>query len=446
MRCARPFPERSPVRHFLLGRTLFVWLGAAALPYAHTSPAHGHQLCVGDCNADGAVTIDEIVRGVDIALGNSRVIGCPAFDPDNSDTVSVAELVAAVYAALTACPPLPPSPTPTTNSTPTHTCTAGFNPPPGCQHEGPTFTPTVTATPERGSTATPTPSVFWESLAPLPQRRQEVGVAELDGRIYVVGGFNDAGQVVDTVESYDPSTDAWLTAAPLPRPLHHVTAAAVGGRLYAIGGLRTLAFTAVGSLYAYDPATDAWQSRATLPRARGAAAAAVIDGLIYVAGGLRGVSIADFAVYSPGSNSWTVLDPVPTARDHLGAAAINGTFYAVGGRAGGHLFNVLEAYDPLSASWTTRQPMPTARGGLAVAALGGHLFTFGGEGNPQNPLGTFPQTETYDPSTNRWEMLPDMPTPRHGTAAAAYGDRIFVPGGATLQGFGASAANEALRP
>ena len=35
-----------------------------------------------------------------------------------------------------------------------------------------------------------------------------------------------------------------------------------------------------------------------------------------------------------------------------------------------------------------------------------------------------------------------MPSPRHGIGAAVVGDRIFVPGGATVQGFGASGAHE----
>jgi N-acetylneuraminic acid mutarotase len=136
---------------------------------------------------------------------------------------------------------------------------------------------------------------------------------------------------------------------------------------------------------------------------------------------------------------------MPTGRDHLAAAAIDGIFYAVGGRAGA-LFDVLEAYDPASRAWTPLAPMPTARGGLAGTAFAGRLFTFGGEGNPVDPNGIFAQVEVYDPGSNTWDALPDMLTPRHGMGAAVSGKRIFVPGGATVAGFDASAANEALLP
>jgi N-acetylneuraminic acid mutarotase len=210
--------------------------------------------------------------------------------------------------------------------------------------------------------------------------------------------------------------------------------------------LRGGAFTAVDLVFAYDPTRNVWEDRTPLPQARGAGAAAVIDGLIYVAGGVRGgQSVGDFAVFDPAMNAWTELPAMPTERDHLAAAAIDGLFYAFGGRFG-QLFDALEAYNPQSRQWTTLAPMPTARGGLAGAALGGRLFAFGGEGNSADPNGIFPQTEVYDPAANMWGALPDLPTPRHGMGAAAFGDRIYVPGGGTVAGFGASAANEALRP
>jgi len=36
--------------------------------------------CVGDCDASGAITVDELVRGVSIALGTLPLDQCPRFD------------------------------------------------------------------------------------------------------------------------------------------------------------------------------------------------------------------------------------------------------------------------------------------------------------------------------------------------------------------------------
>ena len=70
----------------------------------------------------------------------------------------------------------------------------------------------------------------------MPTPRAEVAVAELDGLLYVVGGFDQVGAPTATVEVYDPATDTRMAAAPLPRPRHHAAAAGLGGRLYVIGG------------------------------------------------------------------------------------------------------------------------------------------------------------------------------------------------------------------
>jgi YVTN family beta-propeller protein len=59
--------------------------------------------CAGDCNADDMVGINELIVGVNIALGNSAVSACPAFDRDANGQVAINELITAVNAALFGC-------------------------------------------------------------------------------------------------------------------------------------------------------------------------------------------------------------------------------------------------------------------------------------------------------------------------------------------------------
>ncbi len=56
----------------------------------------------------------------------------------------------------------------------------------------------------------------------------------------------------------------------------------------------------------------------------------------------------------------------------------------------------------------------------------------------------FAEVEAYHAETDSWTSLAPMPTPRHGVGAAVVGDRIFLPGGATVQGFGATGVTEAI--
>lgn len=54
----------------------------------------------GDCNGDGVVQINELILGVNIALGNLPLTDCPAFDTNHDGRVTIDELIAAVNAAL----------------------------------------------------------------------------------------------------------------------------------------------------------------------------------------------------------------------------------------------------------------------------------------------------------------------------------------------------------
>src|SRR5262249_38553836 len=54
----------------------------------------------GDCNGDGQVTIDELILGVNIALGTEPISACPAFDTHGDGQGWIDEPIAAVNVAL----------------------------------------------------------------------------------------------------------------------------------------------------------------------------------------------------------------------------------------------------------------------------------------------------------------------------------------------------------
>jgi cysteine-rich repeat protein len=73
--------------------------------------------CAGDCNGDGTVAINELIIGVNIALGSAPVSNCPSFDVSGDGTVAINELITAVNNALNGCTAVSPTPTATpTNS------------------------------------------------------------------------------------------------------------------------------------------------------------------------------------------------------------------------------------------------------------------------------------------------------------------------------------------
>ncbi|MEO8604397.1 MAG: hypothetical protein ABI629_17625 [bacterium] len=59
--------------------------------------------CVGDCDGNTEVGINELIIGVNIALGASPVADCPSFDENGDGEVSIAELIKGVNNALNGC-------------------------------------------------------------------------------------------------------------------------------------------------------------------------------------------------------------------------------------------------------------------------------------------------------------------------------------------------------
>ncbi len=67
-------------------------------------PSTASATCTGDCNGGGAVTIDELITAVDVALGRRSPSACAGLDDDSNTALRA--LVTAVGNAIDGCPPL----------------------------------------------------------------------------------------------------------------------------------------------------------------------------------------------------------------------------------------------------------------------------------------------------------------------------------------------------
>src|SRR5258705_377820 len=106
----------------------------------------------------------------------------------------------------------------------------------------------------------------WTTAAPMPTARGGLGVGEVNGVFYAVGGYSSLGGYAPAVEAYDPATDTWTSKTPMPTARYGVGVGVVNGVLYAVGG--HLSGTTLATVEAYDPATDTWTTKAPMPTPR----------------------------------------------------------------------------------------------------------------------------------------------------------------------------------
>lgn len=296
----------------------------------------------------------------------------------------------------------------------------------------------------------------WSKLASFPDSSEEVYGISSGGKLYVFGGIAPGWTPKGLVYEYDSDSDSWTKKKDMPVFSHHLGVAELNGKIYVMGGFTKpksgpTAWIPIDNAWEYDPANDSWKALAPLPTKRGSPVATVVNGKIYVIGGATTNEGAKEAgihparphrvvgtneVYDPSTNSWETRRPMPTPRNHAAIGVVNGKIYVIGGRIGNAFIgraansDVVEGYDPQTDQWgPTLSRMPTARSALSWGTYKGKIYVAGGELQTAQMAAAFRAVEAFDPATNSWSVLPPLQFPRHGAAGAMIGNRLHVVSG-----------------
>jgi non-specific serine/threonine protein kinase len=271
----------------------------------------------------------------------------------------------------------------------------------------------------------------WRPVQDAPTTRQQAASVVSGGRIWVLGGLKGTGTATATkkVQTYDPAIDTWSGGPELPDRLHHAMAVELDGEIVVIGGWvpRGSNLTAQTSSAVYALRDGEWTELPSLNTPRAAGAAAVVGDEIVVVGGQNdGELVASTEIFD--GESWREGAAISTPREHLGAASDGSYVYAVGGRklSSDRNSGALERYDPSADRWERLPSMPTATGSVAATIIGEHLVVVGGE----ETTGVLDHVQAFDLGSEEWSELPPIPEPVHGMSIGAVADTLYVLGGA----------------
>lgn len=157
----------------------------------------------------------------------------------------------------------------------------------------------------------------WWSLPLLCGKRAHCAVSNLMNKVFVVGGVDGEGQVLDTVEFWTLSCNAssWQTV-PLPMSTPRWGCATVGmsrqGLLVVIGG-RNAEWQSLTSVEAYSIEQRRWKAFQSLATPRfGCTAVAIGPSRIMIMGGYDGTNfLSSCRVYDMEEDEWTDLPSMP---------------------------------------------------------------------------------------------------------------------------------------
>jgi len=100
--------------------------------------------------------------------------------------------------------------------------------------------------------------------------------------------------------------------------------------------------------------------------------------------------------------------------------------YAIGGGFNHPADSTVYAYDPKTDTWTQMDDMPTPRAGLSTCVVDGTIYAIGGR---IIVWGFLSAVEAYDPVTNTWMTKTDMPTGRSWVSSSTVDGKIYAIGG-----------------
>ena len=272
----------------------------------------------------------------------------------------------------------------------------------------------------------------WMEGPPMIEPRRDAAVAVLDGDVYVIGGADNGGTLLGTVERLGDG-GAWTPVASLRDARYLAAAAVYEGRIVLMGGNED-GGEATDDVEVYVPAEDDWESFQHLDQARQGLGAVVMKGKLYALGGATetGTLLTTCEYYEANLDQWYaytnwVVDP---RRAGFGIVAVGDVAYLAGGFGPFGPLNLVERYT-VEGGTEILSPMTQARGKLALTTDGQALYAIGGIGADNEALDL---VERYDFERAVWETIAPLNTPRIAATAAYADGMIYVAGGIDDEG------------
>ncbi|KAK3600706.1 hypothetical protein CHS0354_011388 [Potamilus streckersoni] len=209
----------------------------------------------------------------------------------------------------------------------------------------------------------------WVILPRLGTARMQHCVQSLFGMVYAIGGVDDLGKVVSSVECYSILNRKWFYVNPMFTARKAASAGVLKGKLLVAGGIGESnvipsIVPVLNCVELFDPRTNSWTKLNNLRFPRCYTNIVNVQGRIYICGGatrsfncknsvLNSVSSID--MYEAKTDHWSLVTNMVVPRHSAGAAVIGDRIYILGGMSSPNnlLLQSVECYDTVRGVWLT---------------------------------------------------------------------------------------------
>jgi N-acetylneuraminic acid mutarotase len=301
----------------------------------------------------------------------------------------------------------------------------------------------------------------WTRKADEISQRAECNNVLYRNKLYVFSGFGNNPIIEKTNEVYDIATNKWsrIASFPVGKEVTHQGVLLVDDEIWIIGGRAIGAYGPASSkVLIYHITTNSWTDGPELidpsngkAFPMGAGGYVLLGRTIHVFGGFGPTMCVDQATvhltldvdkYRADKNTTTwenKLAPLPIPRNHISYVVLAGRIYVFGGQflhdCGAADQKYCHVYDPITDKWTRLAdlPVPRSHAEAATFAVDGKMFLVGGQGKDNITQNTVYQYTPQAPTgPGYWSLLSayKLPGSYLGLSSKIAGKSFIITNGA----------------
>lgn len=230
----------------------------------------------------------------------------------------------------------------------------------------------------------------WKIMKSRTTFVKDAAIAVMSKKLYVIGGCNGIGRLLDAVQVFDTESDSWSFTESFPTKISQAAVAVCAGKIYVFGG-KTDDDESTKYVYCYSPETT-WKYVDKMYQARRAACAVTLNDCVYILGGYDGKkTLNSVEMYNPVKGEWKKISSLGTEAGCYKATSNTNRIYIYGGQ-------YVQFYDDCLKEWDKICDMRKQNiECMSILAFEGKLYIIGGK------LGADEKhVYIYDLDTDKW--------------------------------------------
>ena len=269
----------------------------------------------------------------------------------------------------------------------------------------------------------------WTMGIGLNKSRRGHSATLYDQRIYIWGGMDETGKIINRLDIYDLRTGNWIEGVSGGRARVNHAAIANSGYVYFWGGQDDAGN--LNSLDIYDIASSTWLVGATGGNPRRGHTASIFNNKIYYWGGTGFTNVLNtLDVYDIALDSWEIGTPGGRARSEHSSIMDGSKIIFWGGMDSSVIVNTMDIYDIEDDEWTIGVTGGEARSGHTANVFERRMIIWGGSN-----LGVYNTVDVFDLDSYTWSTGDAGGIASEQHSSVQIDDKILYFGGVGTEGF-----------